>query len=459
MKSLRYIPCLVAALLFASCDNSDNIGSSIIQDEISIIVDSAFVVNGHSVQNDHVQSRTITQLLGAIEAKGFGDLKSDFVTQFMPAARVDTTKVTAESIDSMKLYMSIPKNNGFIGDSLVPMGLEIYRLNRQLPYPIYSDFDPTDYYNPESLLSSKVYNCNALGRSDSVQALSYRDIEIDMPLDLARELFNLYKQNPDNYLIPSLFAKSFPGIYVKSTFGSGRVVKIGSTVMSMFYHINDKTETGKDTTYYYIGNYYAVSPEIITNNNISYNISTDLTARVAAGEKLIVAPVGLDVEITFPIREIIDSYRNDPRSLSVVNNLSFTIPAEEIENSYSIGIPPYLLMVLSKNKDTFFANNETTDNTYSFYATYNSTTNSYAFSDMRKYLTAMLAKDELNVEDYTFTLTPVTINTETSGSSYYSAGTTYISSIVPYVETPVMTKLNFDDAKIILTYSKQTVNF
>ena len=33
------------------------------------------------------------------------------------------------------------------------MGLEVYRLNKQLPSLIYSNFDPADYYNPADLLA------------------------------------------------------------------------------------------------------------------------------------------------------------------------------------------------------------------------------------------------------------------------------------------------------------------
>lgn len=459
MNVSRYITgVLIISSALTACDNSDNIGTSIIQDEVTIVVDSSFTVTGQSISNKRVQSRTITQLLGSLEAENYGTLTSDFVTQFMPASKIDTTDVNTSNIDSLKLMFSIARN-GFVGDSLVPMGLEVYRLNRQLPSPIYSDFNPADYYSPDSKLATKIYNCNSLGIPDSLKTYGYHNIEVKMPLTLARELFDLYKTNPDNYLLPSEFAKAFPGIYVKNSFGSGRVVRIGATLMSMYYHIDTKNDSGRDTTYKYIGNYYAVSPEIITNNNISYQLSDDLTARVKTGENILVAPAGLDVQLEFPAREIIDSYRNASGALSVVNTLTFSIPAEEIQNKYNITPPAYLLMVLTDKKDEFFAKNEITDNKTSFYATYNSATRSYYFSDMRDYILEMLKKDEITPDDYTFTLTPVNVITESSSSSYYYQGTTYINSIVPYVETPVMIKLNLDKAKIILTYSKQTINF
>ena len=120
-----------------------------------------------------------------------------------------------------------------------------------------------------------------------------------------------------------------------------------------------------------------------------------------------------------------------------------------------------MLMLLSKDKDKFFANNEITDDVTSFVATYDSSEGCYTFSGLRAYLLKMLEEYEKNgkveAEDYTFTLTPVTVTTETNSSGYYQTST-YISSITPYVLTPVMTKLDLGKAKITFTFTKQSVN-
>ena len=211
-----------------------------------------------------------------------------------------------------------------------------------------------------------------------------------------------------------------------------------------------------DTTYYKEGNYLAVSPEIITNNNITYAMADELTAMSQNGENIIVAPIGMDVELTFPTREIINSYNANQGELSVINSLSFEIPAEKITNDYNITPPPYLLLVKTSYKDEFFAKGDITNNAESFYAAYNAATHSYIFSDMRAYILDMIEKNEITDEDINFTLTPVSISTE-NYSSYDE--TVYINSIVPYVQTPVMVRLRLDNAKIKFTYSKQTTAF
>ena len=118
-------------------------------------------------------------------------------------------------------------------------------------------------------------------------------------------------------------------------------------------------------------------------------------------------------------------------------------------------------MLLSKNKEDFFANNEITDDVTSFVAAYNAADNCYTFSGLRSYLLRMLDEYDKNgavdAADYTFTLTPVTVSTETNSSGYYST-TTDRSAITPYVLTPAMTALNLKEAKLTFTFTKQTVD-
>lgn len=457
MKILPYLLGASAAFMaLTACDDSEDIGSSVIQDEVQVIVADGYSVSGHTVDNNRIQSRTVKQLLGAIDAKGFGTFRSDFVTQYMPAGQIDTVGITADNIDSLRMMLAIP-NGGYIGDSITPMGLTIYRLNKQLPSPIYSDFDPADYYDPSQPIASKIYTCSALGLADSLLKYNYRFVYCTLPVELGRELFNAYRENPALYQEPSTFANIFPGLYVTNSFGSGRVVKIEGNTMSLHYHRTVKNQTtGNDTTYNYVGNYYAVSPEIITNNNIRFQMSPTLTDMAAEGKSILVAPAGYDVEITFPIDSLLATYRNDADGLSVVNTLTFDIPVAEIQNDYSIAPPPNLLMVLSSRKSEFFNTNQVTDNKYSFYAAYDAVNHRYRFSGLREYFLTMLDKDEpLTPDDFTFTLTPVSIDTE----NYSSSTSFYISAIVPYVETPAMAQLLLDDAKITFTYSKQSIKF
>ncbi|MCM1483174.1 MAG: DUF4270 domain-containing protein [Muribaculaceae bacterium] len=460
-KSGLLILPLVALSMFTACDDDvTTIGSSLITDKSEIVIDSTFTITGRSVENKVVQSRTVTQLIGRLEAKEYGTLSSEIVTQFMPASEIDTAGVSVNDIDSIKLVMFF-NTGAFTGDSLMPMGLQVYPLTKQLPSPIYSNFDPTEYYNPADMWESKIYTGNALA-SDSLNELYFRSIIVDLPLEFGRKFYSEYLTNPATFDTPQSFANFFPGLYIKNSFGSGRVTNITETRINLFYRRHDTVEVDdveKDTIYNLVRTYMAVTPEVVTNNILNLTPAADIMARVNSGESILAAPAGLDVEIEFPIVDVIGSYRRQAGELSVINTLTMSIPAEEITNSYGIAPPEYVLVVLKKDKADFFAKNKITDSKTSFLATYNSSTNSYTLSNMRQYLLDMLEKDQLTAEDYTFTITPVDVTTESTSDSYYQTSQTYITSIAPYVSGPSMVQLKLSEAKIKLTFSKQYANF
>lgn len=449
---------VLASLSLCSCDDETNgIGSSLIQSENNIIIEDNFKLTGHSVTNDKVQSRTAMLLIGSIDTDDYGHFSSDFVTQFMPVAQIDSTLTSAAAIDSVKLKLMFAPGN-FVGDSIIPMGLEVYRLNKELKAPIFSDFNPQNYYDATRPLGSTIYDTSNLELSDSLKKLQHRDIYIDLPRDLGVELYNIYRDNPENYATPTAFAKHFPGIYVRNSYGAGRVTQIGATLLQLYYHHDTTNAVGRDTTYNYIGSFYSATPEVLSNNNIGYDIAPQLSQDVENGQQLIIAPAGLEVEMTFPLLDIIRYYRANSARLSVINNLTLSIPATNISNTYGIRPPSQLLMVLKKDKDKFFEESKITDGITSFYATYSDATDSYDFSSLRNYLLDALQREgKLTPDDYTFVLTPVSVDAETVYDSYSGTNVTYVKSVVPYVQQPAMVRLFLDKAKLQLTFTNQSV--
>lgn len=445
----------ICATGFSACDDdtTDEIGSSLVQTESSVDICSDFTLEGKSVENNRVQSRTISQLIGKIDANGYGTLSSDFVTQLMPAATLDSMLTSAEEIDSLKLLMLYNKGS-YVGDSIVPMGMEVYRLNRQLVAPIFSNFNPADYYNPSEPIGSKIYGASDLSYNDTLSTSTYNALYVDLPRSLAVELFDLYKSNPSAYLSPTEFAKYFPGLYVKSNYGSGRVTSFGATALELFYHYPTVNTAGNDTIISTSGVFYQATPEIISNNNINLAVDQSLKDRMNAGEQLLIAPAGYDVELTFPVREIIDYYNANRGVLSVLNTLTMSIPVETIANDYGIEPPEYILLVKKSEKTEFFEQNKITNGTTSFYAQLNTATGSYEFSSLRQYLIDCINKGEkLTADDYTFIITPVEVQTETQ-SSYYQTTTT-VTAITPYITGPAMVRLRLDKATTTLTFSNQ----
>lgn len=466
MKNLKTIisACAGAMMVFGvvGCDdNTTSIGSSLVDDDAKIIIDSSFQVTGLPIANTTVQSRTTTQLIGALEAREYGSFSSDFVSQFMSSMTIDTTGVTVNDIDSVKLYMFFTPG-ALTGDSLVPMGLKVYPLTRQLPTPIYSDFDPTGYYDESQCWTknSQIYTGNALF-NDSVNNLSYRTVVATLPVEFGKKVFREYKTNPATFATPDAFCKFFPGLYVKNSFGAGRVINISQTRINFYYRkrstVTSNGET-RDTIINSSATYMAVTPEVITNNIINMTVSDNLISMVSRGEPILVAPAAYDVKISFPAPQILASYRKNDVDMSVINTLTMSIPVEEITNGYNINPPANVLLVLARDKDSFFENNKIADDKTSFLASYNSETKSYEFNALRSYILELLTKESITPEDYTFIITPVDVVSETSSSGYYSQGTTYITAINPYVSGPAMCRLNLGAVKIKFTYSLLSVN-
>lgn len=435
----------IASPIMTSCDNSTpTVGSSLVTDEVEIIIDSLFQATGKSVENTSVMSRTTDLLLGRFDAKGYGSLSSEIVTQFMPSANIDTTDVTADKIDSVKMVLFMSRG-AFTGDSLTPMGTKVYRLNKQLPSPIFSDFDPSGYYSENDLMGETVFASNSL-YNDSINKLSYLSLMVKLPTQFGRDLFNEYLQHPETFSTPSAFAQWFPGVYIKNSFGSGRVINIFEGRIHVYYSPNDSTHR--------ISAYMAVTPEIVTNSNIRLHVSDSLK-QTAENYPTIIAPAGTEVEVEFPTDKIIESFRNKGGSIAVLNDVTFTIPAEEISNDYNIAPPTDLLMVLKKDKETFFLENKIAANSgTSYYATYNSVKKQYTFTGLRSYILEMLEKDNITAEDWTFVLTPISIQTTTESNSYYGYTTT-TTGMTPYTSGPALVKLDVENAKIKMVLSRQ----
>ena len=463
MKFYNLLICSVAISATTVACDENLIGNSIIETGSHLIVDSTYTISGESVENSKIRSRTISQLLGRLYAEEYGRLQSDIVTEFMPVSEIDTSGVTANDIDSIKLHFLMPMGS-YTGDSITPMRVSVYKLNKNLPYPIYSDFDPTDYYSKDDMLGYTTYTMTMLGQTDSLRTYNsstgsytyYRAVDIKLPVNLGKSFFNEYITNPASYQDPDAFKQFFPGIYATTTYGDGRVINITGTQINLYYKKKTTNDEGNDTIINKVGQYYGVSPEIVTNNNIRLQPSDNIKSIISEGNVVVQAPAGYEAQINVPISKILDKYYELCKTgQTVLNQISLTIPAYKITNNKNIEVPTYLLFIKSSEKDAFFDDRKVTDGTKSFYAEYNSRTDTYTFN-IREYVKQFIdGNKETAAEDEIISLVPVDMTFDSSQSSYYQTEQKKVLTVTPQVSSPAMARIDLNKARITVTFSKK----
>lgn len=463
------IPAALLALTFAtSCeDEVSQIGSSLSKNEVSIIADSLSTkLKATAKTYNYLDSRSTTKLVGRIDVPEYGKLKASFVSQLMCVVNMDIPdSIPVEYVDSMKMIMRVPRGS-FTGDSLAPQQLKVYRLTKPLPSDINNNFNPEGYYDTKPLGTGS-YTLSAISMSDSAfKKRTYIDIPVTLPKKFATESFLAYRNNPSIFEWPADFAKLFPGLYVEQNFGRGCLANIADFHLFTYYHHTEMRSVMVDSAYQQKPvlvkdsiALFASAPEVLSSNNITYEISDKIKQLVSEGKQVLTTPGGYYSEIIFPVNEIIEKYRENDDAMAVISDLTFKVPARTIPNNFDIDVSPYLLMIKSSEMDNFFAENKIPDRKTSFWATYNSSTGVYDFSSMREYLMELITENEPDVkdEDMTFSLVPVLITTEVVKNPYTGATTTYVTKCTPYIGKPSMTVLDTDNAQINFTYSLQVI--
>ena len=472
------MPIMAAITLLAiqSCTES-GIGTSLVPTRTEVVSDSSFKISGRTVDNSTLPARTLTQLLGNINADNYGTLSADFVSQMMPAWPIDTSYISENEIDSCFFMMRLPIG-GYTGDSVTPMRATVYRLTKPLPRPVNSMFDPAGYYDSANPLGTASYTATAL-QSDSLAEVldgddyQYREIKVNVDRSLAVDMFRKFKQDPEIFRDPATFEEYFPGIYVTTSFGNGRVVNIYDTEF-VVYCRRIIHESDIDTTYTINRSYLASTEEVLSNNNLRLEISDNVKTMIANGDAIIQTPAAYDVELTLPVQEILDRYRNDNDAQTVFNSVSLEIPAVELVNSRNIAPPEYLLLIPANRKDKFLSETNVPDDVTSFYAQYDATNDCYTFSEMRQYFLKLLEEKDgiADSEDCLFSLTPIDVLFDESSSStgynystyYYYALYGYYPSmssssstpieVRPAMERPSIVKLDLENANLKLYYSR-----
>lgn len=456
---------LLAAGAFSSCeDEAGVIGGGLRPTDVSIYVDStAFNVNGKSVEALSIDSRSTSVLLGKIQTPNYGNLSCSYVTQLMPAESISIpNSITPEDIDSVRLILRMPIAN-VTGDSLAPQQLKVYRLTQPLDQSISSSYNPDGKYDPKPL-GTRNYTLSGF-TMEGKNTASLISVEVEMPLAIGQDALRQYRKDPAMFQWPEQFAKEFNGLYVRSTFGKGCIGAVSNTGIYVFTHHNEtKYETDSEgvttTKIQQVADstcFFSSAPEVISSNIITYNPSDDIKQLVAKGETIVTTPGGYNASIIFPTEDVLKKFWEANSDLGVINNLTFSIPAEKIGEDTEFDVPPTLLLVKKSKAESFFKENKVPDSKESFIGTWDSSTGLYSFGSLRAYIEELKNKQgEIKPEDVEFMIVPVLTTSESVPNSDGST-TLYYTGCVPYLLRPTMARLHTERARIVFTYSNQTI--
>lgn len=410
-KYLVYILTLLFGL--TSCDdNTGSLGGSIVPDHDIISVDTAtFLATSRSIVVDSVLGKTNKVYLGRFtDPQTKSMFEADFIAQFNceEGGQVFPNGTTEEDVVKVELRLFF---TNYFGDPINTMTAEVYALDNTLQEGkrYYTNLDPKEFYNPDSLLATKVYTVTDYSLEDSElnDSEHYTNVNIPLPTEMGVEIVRKYRENKDFFANATNFIENVcSGLYVKTTGGDGTVLYIDQATLNIHFR-----DTKSDSIFV---TQFAGSEEVLQVNRF-YTDSTSLKELVAEDAwTYLKTPAGIFTEVTLPIDEIIADIEEKNDSINAAK-IAFSC-YNNGESDYPFGTPQTLLMVHKDEMYTFFENNRLTDNISSFYTTHNSTYNNYEYSNIARLITYCESKKGESENWNKVVLIPVTTITDSNSS-------------------------------------------
>ena len=488
MKSLYKLTaifCLFSLLIISSCDDiPTSVGSTILppEDLITVYTDT-FMMDASTIKLDSVFSKTSDFLLGEMYDPIYGNIKADVLCQLYceEGFKFEYTPFEGK-IDSVVLVIGYSYNStgGLLvyGDSMAPMQISVFPVDKPLKRNYYSNDNPENYCNMNTPLGVKTFTAHDMTVPDSVRnALAtdgygnlYRTyvprLRIKLPVELGQKIYDETINNPSSFASQNAFNEFFPGIYITNTFGSGCLLKTTTDYMSMlvYYKNTVKDSNGNDSLRVW-WDVFTSSKEVIQMNRFK-NSNIDQLLEKTPTHTYIKSPAGVCTKLVIPTTEITKKLNVNDRYVNGFNLELKYLPEDEWAFAYSP--PSHLLVIPEDSVKTFFETGMIDNNVSSFVsykydiststrytssynsaAGYNSNTRTYSFGNISSLL--KLHMDKNPDKDLNLLVLPV-IRTIPSNSS---AGYLYSESINSNFDlSGVKIRTEGDYMKVVVLSSK-----
>lgn len=496
-------------LVFWGCeDNTGGLGMGMLPGSDGIVVDTvSFAVQSKSALSEEVFAKTNIGYVGRFTdtENGFGYYEGSFLTEFncvddfsFPKAYNTTTNKNTYnmisdnpeiSFESAEIVLGYYTNrsdgkSSFFGDSINPIQLGVYQLQKNLKKNHYTNIDTDEYTDNNKELLGKV-TCTAVNLADTNRhSQNYlTEIKIPIPANIGKSLIQTYKDHPGWFKDSDTFINEvFKGIYVKNEAGDGTVLYIQYASLEVSYKafgldsLNNKVPYADDSTNGTPGTdsivthtkVFASTMEVIQANriDISDEVKNKVNGSDEQGHTYLKTPAGIYTKAILPINNFVRDLDLENDTINAVE-LVFRGYHHDTDGKYSMSPPSTVLLIKENEVKDFFEKNQIPNNTTSYVASYSK--NQYSFSNITRLVTSYIKEmkeaeteqgaawdEEAWLKDNQIAIIPVTLGTQQTSSG---GGVTITN--VQHDLTPAFVKLKGGDPtkggsllNLHVTYSK-----
>lgn len=432
------IKCLIlglvlGAIYLSGCNDDLNLVGPSIQpdkDKTTVFTDT-FKFEASTVLLDAIYARTDTGLIGELYDPLFGHLKADYICQFYCPEdfkfRYEPIDGKIDSVDFHILYDS------WVGDSLTPMRAAVYMVDKQLPKYYYTDMNPGDYCDMQTLMGAQTYSAYDMSIPDSIRNSEsfIPNVRIRLDQDFGQRFYDESVNNRATFKDQNAFNSFLPGFYITNTFGSGNILNVKSSFFAIYYKHNIEGSDGKDSAVI-ASEVFSVTGEVIQLNRFK-NTEVDDMLQPSSDFTYLKTPAGVCTKIVIPTSQIAPIVKG-----RIINNMPISFKSmPQNDWKYALTPPKSLLLIPEDSVKTFFEENKVQDGVTSFVSSALSD-QTYTFGN----LSSLLKNQIENAPDEDLHLLVIPVNHITE-SNYY--GYTYTLKIAHYLHPSGVTLRKDED--------------